>query len=336
MHFQALLYLPLSQVIGDDLVCYNLIWLANLVFTGVGTFVLVWQMLRSRLCAFYGGLAAMLAGPVLLHAMGHLELITLGWFPLFLAAWMRWVDRPTGRGLLAAAGLYVLVAMSAGYFAVFALVPATLYVAHAGLRDGLTAVPAWVRNRLVWFCLFIAVTLPCLLLVFSAADRRPVTRLLRTATARSSSTTAPRSGILRSVSHHVAWQWLPARPYRVPVCTSSRTLLLSRPQMPCWLRALVVRTILRRRFWWALLASLIVLSFGRSSPGEARAICRRWLYDWCPPFRQLRVGSSTCSPPSPSPSPPPRAGLCFATSADQASVSVWLACCRRWLYWTWR
>lgn len=295
MHFQALLYLPLARVIGDDVVCYNLIWLGNLVFTGVGTFLLVWQKLRSRLCAFYGGLSAMLAAPVLLHAMGHLELITLGWLPLFLAAWMRWVDRPRWWTLAIAAGLYVLVAMSAGYFAVFTLVPAVLYVVHAALRGGVGAVPGWLWGRLGWFTLFVLATLPCLLIVFSAQiDAR----------ARGFSAPRPREefvhygtpvwGYLVPSSYHVAWQWLPVRPYQAPglrfeVERCSYPGLVTLGLTAC---ALLARAPLRRRrFWWALLGALVVLSFGARLTwgGLSCDLPAQWLYDWCPPFRQLRV-----------------------------------------------
>src|SRR5262249_40667374 len=148
----------------NDVLCYNLVWGANIVFTGLGTFVLAWRVLRCRASAFFGGLSAMLSGPVLLHALGHLELVTLGWFPLFLVAWMCWIDRPGPGRLLAAAGLYLLVAMSAGYFAVFATVPAALYAAHAAASGGLAGVPAWVRSRLPGLAGFVALTLPCLAL----------------------------------------------------------------------------------------------------------------------------------------------------------------------------
>src|SRR5262249_16459989 len=105
LQFQALLYIPLSLFIANDVLCYNLIWLLKRVFTGIGTFLVVWYVLRDRLASCFGGLAAMLSGPMLLHACGHLELITLGWVPLFFIAWLRWVDRPTGGRLLAALGL---------------------------------------------------------------------------------------------------------------------------------------------------------------------------------------------------------------------------------------
>src|SRR5262249_13241906 len=126
LHLQSLLFIPLSFVLGNDILAFNLTWLTGLVFTGLGTMLLARQVLRDRLCAGFSGMLAMLSAPMMLHAHGHLELIYLGSIPLFLVAWLRFVDLP-GRGRLAAAVLaYILVAMSAAYYSVFAIMPAAL------------------------------------------------------------------------------------------------------------------------------------------------------------------------------------------------------------------
>ena len=49
-------------------------------------------------------MTAMIGTPMTFFSHGELEQITVGWFPIFLIAWLRWVDRPTGRGLAAAVG----------------------------------------------------------------------------------------------------------------------------------------------------------------------------------------------------------------------------------------
>ena len=48
LHFQALLYIPLSLVIANDVLCYNLIWMFGMVTTGLGTFLLTWRVIRDR------------------------------------------------------------------------------------------------------------------------------------------------------------------------------------------------------------------------------------------------------------------------------------------------
>jgi len=167
LHLQSLLFLPLSSVFGDDLLSYNIVWSLGLLLMGVGTSLLVWETLHDRRCAAFGGLLAMLSGPMTAHAHGHLELIYAGTFPLFLVAWMRFVDRPSGRRLTWAVLGYVLIAMSAAYFMVFAVFPAVLYVVWRAAGEGWHKAWSWLRGRSPWFVGFAAGSLPCLLLLFS-------------------------------------------------------------------------------------------------------------------------------------------------------------------------
>lgn len=168
LHLQSLLYLPLSFLTGNDILIYNLIWSAAIVTTGLGTFVLGWYVLRDRSSAMVAGLLAMLSGPMRLHAYGHLELVTLGAFPLFLVLWMRFVDRPSRGRLLGAGGGYVLLAMSAAYYLVFAVFPAALYVvwrmAGSARRRNWRA----IRRLAVGLVGFAGLVVPALLVLFSA------------------------------------------------------------------------------------------------------------------------------------------------------------------------
>lgn len=286
MHAQALLYVPLSFLTANDVLCYNLIWAANIVFTGVGTFVLVWYVHRSRACAFFGGLVAMLSGPMLLHALGHLELVSLGGFPLFLVAWMRWVDQPSVRRMLVAAGLYLLVAMSAGYFAVFATVPAILYAVS---RDGL-------RHRLAGLAVFAGLTLPCLAVLFSP---QILSRYHGYSVARSrtdfASFGSPAWALFVPSRFHHSGSLLPSDAYREAGFTDVEACsYLGLAVLGLIAYAAVARVgFANRRFWWLVFAILVILSLGGSwrLGRKFLTLPAGWLYELCPPFRQIRAPS---------------------------------------------
>ncbi len=167
MHFQTMLYVPLSFVFANDVLCYNVIRTFAFLLTGIGTFLLIWNVVRDRLAATLGGLTAMIGTPMMFFSHGELEQITVGWFPIFLIAWTRWVDRPTGRGLAASAGLYALVAMSAPYFGMFAIFPATLYAAWRMVGAGRSGMGGWLRARVGWFAAFGGICAPLLAVLFS-------------------------------------------------------------------------------------------------------------------------------------------------------------------------
>jgi hypothetical protein len=166
MPLAGLLFVPLSLLLRDDLLSFNLVWLSAMLLAGLGTFALIWQVLRHRGAAAFGGMLAMLSGPMLLHARGHLEIIQLGTVPLFLAAWLRFFDRPSRGRLVAAAGLYVLVAASAAYYAVLVVVPAALYVAVQAGGAWRGGERGYLRARLLWLLGFAAAVVPPALLLF--------------------------------------------------------------------------------------------------------------------------------------------------------------------------
>jgi hypothetical protein len=166
LQFQALLYIPLSLVIPSDVLCYNLIWMLGLVTTGLGTFLLAWRVTGDRLCSVFGGMLAMLSAPMLLHASAHLELIYLGAFPLFLWTWLELFEKPSRGRLAAAAGAYILLALCAAYFVVYAVFPAALYFVWKGFASGWREVWPWFRARLGWLAAFSTVVAACLVIVF--------------------------------------------------------------------------------------------------------------------------------------------------------------------------
>jgi hypothetical protein len=166
MHLQALLYLPLSFLTSNDIFCYNVLWFFGFLTTGVGTCVLAWWVLRDQACAWFAGLVAMLSGPLMLHAHAHLELLYVGAFPLFLVAWLRFVDGPSRGRLAAAAGTFLLLTMGAAYFLVLAIPPAALYVGWRMGGEGRSAW-LWLKRRLSWLAGFALAVLPPLLLLFA-------------------------------------------------------------------------------------------------------------------------------------------------------------------------
>ncbi len=164
--FQALCYIPLSFLVTNDTLCFNLLWLFGLVTTGLATYLLAWTVTRDRIASAMGGLMAMLSAPMMLHSMGHLELIHLGCIPLFLIGWFRFVDRPSRNSLLAAVGLYGLTALCAAYYAVFVTIPAMLYVVWQVAASGRGWFP-WIRDRGRWLVAFAILAAASLVPAFS-------------------------------------------------------------------------------------------------------------------------------------------------------------------------
>jgi hypothetical protein len=166
MHLQALLYLPLSSIIHNDTLCYNLLWFGGFLFTALGTYALAWYVVKDAACAWIAGLLAMLSGPMMMHAHAHLEIIYAGGFPLFLLTWMRLIDRPSPVRLVSAALAFLVMTMGAAYYMVLAIPPAAFYVVWWFLKDarGNGNELAW---RVKWLAGFALLCTPVLIFLFA-------------------------------------------------------------------------------------------------------------------------------------------------------------------------
>lgn len=168
LHVQTLGYLGLRMLTDNDVKCFNTLWFSGFVATGLGTFVLAWWVTRRSVASWLAGLGMMLCGPMLMHARGHLETMQMGAVPLFLIAWIRFVDRPNWSRLPAAVLSYWLVAASAPYFAILSLFPAGWYVVWSLIVGRAGTRRPWSRDRITWFSGYVFLTLPGLAILFSS------------------------------------------------------------------------------------------------------------------------------------------------------------------------
>jgi hypothetical protein len=296
LHLQASLYLPLSLLSGNDILCYNLVWLIGLLLTGLGTSLLAWRVVGDRACAAFAGLLAVLSEPVMAHSHGHTELIYVGTFPLFLLAWMGFVDRP-GRGRLAAAvGGYLLVAMSAAYFLVFAVVPAALYVAWSAARGGWRGVGPWAKRRAGWLAAFGGLSLAGLAVLFYPQiwAIRHGFQLPRSRAEFELFGAMPWSYVVPPGNHYLN-RLLPSDPYRsVGPTREERTGYLGVVTVLLLAYAAARRIrVPRGSYLWSALGLVVVLSFGAAwTVGAYRvSLPSGWLWHYFPPYRLTRCPS---------------------------------------------
>jgi hypothetical protein len=299
LQLQALAYLPLSLVTRNDVLIYNLLWLGAYGLTGLGTFALAYRLTAGRAGAALAGVLAMLAAPMSLHACGHLELITLGTFPLFLLAWMGFVDRPTGGRLLVAALAYLAVVASAAYYAVLAVFPAALHVGWEGVAAWRRGERGWLRARVAPLAGFAVLAgalalLACACQVWSVLHGDPLARS-RDEFDRYG---APLWGYLVPTWAHRLHAYLPVAPYEAAWGPSWANTAGERASYLglVTLGLLLVGAARRVRFprsgyLWAALGLVVLLSLGSSATiaGRPVPLPAGWLYEVVPPLRFIRV-----------------------------------------------
>jgi hypothetical protein len=298
MHFQALLYIPLSLLIPNDALCYNLLWMLGMVTTGLGTFLLAWHVVRSRWYAGFGGMLAMLSTPVLFHASAQLELIYLGSFPFFLWTWIRLFERPSRGRLAAAAGAYILVTLCTAYYAVYVVFPAALYFFWKGLGQGSRGAWAWFRDRGPWLLGFSVLVLPALVLLFGNhiwAMKQGYT--LPRSFAEFQNLKVPLWSYACPSAKHVLGRRFPSSWYTAsglaPIIGECCSYLgVAALALLAYAAGFHVR-FRDGRFWWACLVLLVVLSGGTAwtIAGYEITLPGYWLKKHFPLFQMIRCAT---------------------------------------------
>ncbi|MEP7012861.1 MAG: hypothetical protein ABJC13_21265 [Acidobacteriota bacterium] len=296
LHLQALIWNLVGWALPSDFARYNLLWALGFLITAAGGFYLSWRLLRDRTAAVFGGLLCLLATPVTLHALGHLELIYVGVLGFFLLGWTEFVERPRGRSLAVAVGTYVLVSASAAYFAVMATIPAALFVIWSGVRALRTGFWAWLRARMVWLLAFAGIAAVALAILFSSQlwakshgfqgqrGRIEFTRYW-----------APLWGYFMPTPQQALEPLLPWHPYQDAefgqTGTERSSYLGIVPLLLMGYAASRKAKFANSGFFWAAFALSVVLSLGAFRPYHLEPVWlpADWLWRIFPPMRDLRV-----------------------------------------------
>ena len=112
---QMLQALPVLATTGNIVLAYNLLFLATIVLSGLGVYLLVRDVTGEPMAAFLGGLAFAFA-PYRIDQYAHLEVLSSEWMPFALFGLRRFIV--SGRRLPLAGGAAAVVAqaLSCGYY----------------------------------------------------------------------------------------------------------------------------------------------------------------------------------------------------------------------------
>ncbi|MDI3339674.1 MAG: hypothetical protein QJR03_04000 [Sphaerobacter sp.] len=277
----SLLAWPIQLVTGNDVLTYNLLFLASFVVLGVGMALLVAELSGSLGAGLLAGTFAAYT-PYRYGHLSHLNLLGYGWIPLALWALVRFARYRRARDAALAAGFLTVQVLASDTLALMALgmvalaLPFLLWAERAR------------RTRGLLIGLALAVLVPLLAFAPVAAGRLVVsreygfTRDLKTVRAMSAT---PASYVSVSPNNH---RWRATLPHAYP-----------NPLFPGAIATLGgllgLAAGLRRRSGWAGYAALLVvggfiLSLGPEITVAGRTVTLpyRWAYEWVPGMTAMR------------------------------------------------
>ena len=132
----VVLMAPLAPVVDEPLVRFNLATWLSLAFSGWAFCLLARSWTQSTLAGVFAGLTAVMGSHQSLH-YDHLNLLSVGWLPIFLLALERLLASGSPRLAALASISFALVASSSGYYGVAASVIAVIFFARRASMSGL-------------------------------------------------------------------------------------------------------------------------------------------------------------------------------------------------------
>jgi len=124
---QALSIAPVYWITRNPLLCYNLVFLATFVLSGLGVFLLSRAFGVSAPVAFVAGMAYAFA-PYRISSLPHIQVLSSQWMPFVIFGFRRYFDTRRPLALAAAAAVWTLQNLSCGYYLLFFAPVVALYV----------------------------------------------------------------------------------------------------------------------------------------------------------------------------------------------------------------
>src|SRR5262249_37455380 len=115
---QALSILPMYALTRNPILCYNLVFLATFVLSGLGMFLLARELTCRADAAFVAGLAFAFA-PYRVASLPHVQVLSSAWLPFALYGFRRYFDTGRNLALVGGATAWLLLNLSSGYYLLF-------------------------------------------------------------------------------------------------------------------------------------------------------------------------------------------------------------------------
>ena len=118
------------QLTFDLITAYKIIWILTFIFSGYGAFLLVKYLTGDMRAAFMAGLIFMFCPYRFAHALGHMNLISTQWIPLYVLFLIKTINEKRVSNALLAGLFLFLTTISCYFYFVYLSIFSLLYLIY--------------------------------------------------------------------------------------------------------------------------------------------------------------------------------------------------------------
>src|SRR4026209_1521196 len=126
---------PIYWLIGNIILCYNLLFISTFALSGFGTYLLVRDLTGDKRAAFIAGLVYGFL-PYRIASIPHLQVISSQWMPFALYGINRFLTTGSTRALIGGTAALVMQNWSCGYYLLYFAPFVPLFLIHRMWTNG--------------------------------------------------------------------------------------------------------------------------------------------------------------------------------------------------------
>jgi len=130
----AIASIPLQMAFGL-ITSYKIIWMLTFILSGYGMFLLANYLIADKKVAFISGLIFMFSPYHFAHALGHMNLISIEWIPLYVLFLIRTVRESAKSNPVYAAIFLFLNATSSLYYLMYMIIFTLFFLVHNQITE---------------------------------------------------------------------------------------------------------------------------------------------------------------------------------------------------------
>jgi hypothetical protein len=153
---------------------FNTMIIFSFAFGGVTAFWLCYYFTKKYIPSLIGGFLYTFSSYHFAHAIGHMQLVSLEWIPLFILLWWKLLKNPRYRTAIGAAIVLLLVLFCDYYYFLYSLGAAALILVYLWHKKELAPIKENYRAYLSFIILSLIIVAPLPLALLRSNSRDPL------------------------------------------------------------------------------------------------------------------------------------------------------------------